>query len=44
MNWYWLIFVAATILWLAVPVVAWLERRADRRDRARWARMYGMRR
>lgn len=38
---YWLVFAAAVLLWLAVPVVARLERRADERERELWRRMGG---
>ena len=36
----WLFFVFAVVLWLLVPVVAWLDRRADEADRDAWAAMF----
>jgi hypothetical protein len=38
---YWMLFALAVIVWVAVPVCARLERRADERDRAAWRRMGG---
>lgn len=33
---YWLLFAIVVLIWLAVPLVARWERRADERDRAAW--------
>lgn len=39
--WYWLIFSAAVLIWLAVPIVARLEERADERDAELWSTLPG---
>lgn len=34
--WYWALFALACAAVAGVPVLAWLERRADARDKAAW--------
>ena len=38
-TWYWLVFLAAVILWALVPLAAWWEHRRDRQDQETWQRI-----
>lgn len=38
--WYWGVFLLAALIFGAVPLAAWLERRADERDREAWEAMW----
>ena len=37
---YWAVFASAGVVVVAVPLVDWLERRADARDRETWERLW----
>ena len=37
---YWAVFALAALAWFAVPLAAWLERRAMERDKALWEEMW----